>query len=197
MPIVDPSVYIPDPLAEEAAVKLLLRMMGENPDRGGLLETPARFIKALRFYTSGYQQHPEDILKVFDDGAEKYDQMIIQRDIPVMSHCEHHLAPFYGVAHIAYIPRKRIVGLSKLKRLTDVFARRLQVQERLTHQIGEALFTQLKPLGVGVVLECRHMCMEMRGVQIPCSATTTSALFGALKDEPETRAEFMSLLARR
>jgi GTP cyclohydrolase I len=133
-------------------------------------------------------------LKVFEDGAEHYDQMLIERNIPVWSLCEHHMAPFFGVAHIAYIPKGHIVGLSKLVRLTDIYARRLQVQERLTAQIADALWTHLQPQGVGVVLECRHSCMESRGVCKAGVTTTTSALFGAIKEEPETRAEFLHLV---
>tara|TARA_Y100001963_G_scaffold107235_1_gene148237 strand:- start:1980 stop:2591 length:612 start_codon:yes stop_codon:yes gene_type:complete len=162
--------------------------------REGLVETPRRVKRA--FFDDwfwGYDHNPEDVLKVFEDGADGYDEMVLETDIPVYSHCEHHMAAIFGVAHIAYIPDGRIVGLSKLPRLVDVFARRLQVQERLTTQIADCLNNHLKPKGVGVILKCRHMCMESRGICQPGVATTTSALRGCLKDEPETRAEFLSL----
>lgn len=178
----------------EALVRLLLRMVGEDPAREGLKETPRRFIEAMKFYCSGYGKKPADVLKVFKDGAEHYDQMVVQLNIPVHSLCEHHLAPFFGIAHIGYLPNKSVVGLSKLSRLVDVFARRLQVQERLTNQIGAALWDHLKPLGVGVVLECRHMCMECRGVQKENVPTITSALYGRIKTKPAARAEFLALV---
>jgi len=172
----------------------LLQFIGEDPARGGLVETPKRFLKAWEHYASGYTQSPGDILKVFEDGAEKCDEMVIVRDIPVYSHCEHHLAPFFGVAHIGYIPDGRIVGLSKLSRLVDVFARRLQVQERLTNQIADAMEEHLKPIGVAVTVSCRHMCMEARGIQRQGSSTITSAMRGAMKEKPEARAEFVELI---
>ncbi len=172
----------------------LLQYIGEDPQRGGLLETPKRFLKAWDFWTQGYGQDPVDVLKVFQDGAEKCDEMILVKDIPVYSQCEHHLAPFFGVAHVSYIPDGRIVGLSKLSRLVDIFARRLQVQERLTNQIADALNGTLKPLGVGVVIECRHLCMESRGIQRQGSSTTTSAMRGAMLEDQKARAEFMALI---
>ena len=172
----------------------LLQFIGEDPTRGGLLETPKRFLKAWTEYSSGYGKDPADILKVFEDGAENVDEMVLVKDIPVYSHCEHHLAPFFGVAHVAYIPNGRIVGLSKLSRLVDMYAKRLQVQERLTNQIADALEQNLQPLGVGVVIECRHLCMEQRGIARQGSATVTSAMRGALHDVPSARAEFLSLL---
>ena len=175
-------------------VKSLITIAGDDPNREGLLDTPERFIKAWRFWNSGYSQNPEEVLKVFSDGAEKYDQMIFQRDIPVWSRCEHHLAPFFGTAHIAYIPDGKIVGLSKIKRLVDIFSHRLQVQERLTAQIADALWKNLSPLGVGVVLNCRHTCMESRGIKTAGTSTITSALHGAIKDESSARAEFMSMV---
>lgn len=179
--------------ADDIPVRLL-QFIGEDPSRGGLLETPARFLKAWREYASGYGKNAADILKVFEDGAEKCDEMVLVKGIPVYSHCEHHLAPFFGVAHVAYIPNGRIVGLSKLSRLVDMFAKRLQVQERLTNQIADALEEHLKPLGVGVVVECRHMCMESRGIQRQGASTVTSAMRGALRDQPAARAELMALI---
>jgi GTP cyclohydrolase I len=181
---------------ELAAVRRLLKYIGEEPDREGLRETPARFLKALQEYTRGYQQKPEDILKSFEDGAESVDEMVIVRDIPVYSLCEHHLAPFFGKAHVGYVPDKRILGLSKISRLVEVFGRRLQVQERLTNQIADALDTHLQPLGVAVVLECRHMCMESRGVRHTGTATATSALRGSIKTNADTRREFLALIGR-
>ncbi len=175
-------------------VRKLLALVGEDPDREGLHETPLRFLKAFAEYTKGYQENPEDVLKVFEDGAQSVDEMVIVRDIPVYSLCEHHLAPFFGKAHIGYVPDKRILGLSKLSRLVEVYARRLQVQERLTNQIADALDTHLQPLGVAVVIECRHMCMESRGVRHTGTSTVTSALRGSVKNNPDTRKEFLSLI---
>ena len=175
-------------------VRRLLTLIGEDPDREGLRETPARFLKALGEYTRGYREKPEDILKVFEDGAQSVDEMVIVRDIPVYSLCEHHLAPFFGSAHIGYVPEKRILGLSKISRLVEVFSRRLQVQERLTNQIADALDTNLQPLGVAVVIECRHMCMESRGVRHTGTSTVTSALRGSIKTNADTRREFLTLI---
>lgn len=178
----------------EDIVLRLLQYIGEDTTRGGLQETPARVLRAWKYWTSGYAQKPGDVLKTFDDGAENVDEMILMKDISLYSHCEHHLAPFFGVAHVAYIPNGRIVGLSKIARLVDIFARRLQVQERLTNQIADALVQSLHPLGVGVVLECRHLCMESRGVQKQGATTVTSALRGVLKQDSKARAEFMRLI---
>ncbi len=175
-------------------VRKLLTLIGEDPDREGLQDTPARFLKAWDEYTRGYREKPEDILKVFEDGAQSVDEMVIVRDIPVYSLCEHHLAPFFGRAHIGYVPQKRILGLSKMSRLVEVFSRRLQVQERLTNQIADALDTNLQPLGVAVVIECRHMCMESRGVRHTGTSTVTSALRGSIKTNADTRREFLTLI---
>jgi GTP cyclohydrolase IA len=161
--------------------------------REGLQETPTRMAKAWEFWTSGYGMRAADILKVFEDGAESYDQMVCVRDIPIYSKCEHHLADIFGTATIAYIPNGKIVGLSKLSRLADMYARRLQVQERMTQQIADALWEHLQPLGVGVVIKARHMCMESRGVMQQGHHTVTTALHGAIKDEPSTRAEFLRM----
>jgi GTP cyclohydrolase I len=173
----------------------LLQYIGEDPARGGLQETPQRYLNAWKHWTSGYTCHPSDVLKVFEDGAEKCDEMVLVRDIPVYSQCEHHLAPFFGVAHIAYIPNGKIVGLSKLSRLADIFARRLQVQERLTNQVADALNEYLDPLGVGVVIKCRHLCMESRGICQQGHSTITSAMRGAFREQDATRAEFMGLVS--
>jgi GTP cyclohydrolase I len=161
--------------------------------REGLHETPARMAKAWEFWTRGYRDDPAKILKVFEDGGERYDQMVCVRDIPIYSKCEHHLADIFGTATIAYIPNGRIVGLSKLSRLADCFARRLQVQERMTQQIADALHEHLKPVGVGVVIKARHMCMESRGICQQGHHTVTTALHGAIRDQPDARAEFLRM----
>lgn len=180
---------------EPALFRALIEQVGENPGRAGLAETPERAARAWAEWTSGYAQDPEAVLKSFEDGAKDYDEVVFLGNIPLYSHCEHHLAPFFGVAHVGYIPSQRVVGLSKLARLVDIFARRLQVQERLTVQVAEALLhSPLCPRAVGVVLECRHTCMESRGVRRTGIVTKTSALHGAFRDEPEARAEFMALV---
>lgn len=177
----------------ENAAELLLYAVEEDFGREGLRETPARMAKAWEFWTRGYNDDPAKILKVFADGGERYDQMVCVRDIPIYSKCEHHLADIFGTATIAYIPNGRIVGLSKLSRLADCFARRLQVQERMTQQIADAIEEHLKPVGVGVVIKARHMCMESRGICQQGHHTVTTALHGAIKDEPATRAEFLRM----
>lgn len=177
-----------------AAIHSLLNNVGEDAAREGLKDTPDRVAKAwLEEWASGYSQKPEDVLKSFKDGAENYDQLILVRDIPFYSHCEHHITPFFGRAHVGYIPGRRIVGLSKLSRLVDIFAKRLQVQERLTCQVADAIDQYLDPEGVGVVLEARHLCMESRGIAKPGTVTVTSALRGSLLTQPEARAEFLQL----
>lgn len=175
--------------------ELLQNLECGTHDRPGLEETPDRVTKAMRHWFSGYDQDPIAVLKVFEDGAEKYDELVLVKDIPVYSHCEHHLAPFFGVAHVGYIPNGKIVGLSKLSRLVDVFARRLQVQERLTSQIANTLQEALSPKGVGVIIRCRHLCMESRGVQRQGSETITSAMLGVLRDKVDARNEFLQLVA--
>lgn len=179
-----------------AAVTLIegLKGNGEDPSREGLEETPKRFAKAWGHYTKGYYQDAESILKTFSDGADRYDEMVFQGDIPLYSMCEHHLAPFFGKAYIAYVPIHRVVGLSKLVRVVDMFARRLQIQERMAVQIADALQGTLKPLGVGVMLRCRHMCMESRGVAAYGTVTVTTALRGCFKSEPDARAEFLHMV---
>ena len=171
----------------------LLKSLGENPDRPGLVETPARVAKAWKHWTSGYGQDPETLLKAFEDGAEQYNELIVVRNIPVYSHCEHHLAPFFGSATVGYLPSGKIVGLSQLTRLVDCFAKRLQVQERLTIQIANALMEVLEPKAVGVVIKCRHLCMESRGIRTPGEETVTSALLGELQTNLALRTEFLSL----
>lgn len=171
----------------------ILSLIGENPKREGLLKTPERVAKALQFLTHGYDLDAAEILKsaMF---KEDYSQMVIVKDIEVYSMCEHHMLPFFGKAHIAYIPNGHIVGLSKIPRVVDAFARRLQVQERLTNEIRDCIQSTLKPAGVAVVIECKHMCMSMRGIQKQNSVTTTSAFTGEFVNE-KTRSEFLRLIA--
>jgi GTP cyclohydrolase I len=181
----------PDPLEE--SVRAFLRQLGEDPEREGLLRTPLRVARSLRFLTSGYQQ---DVDKVLNGAlySVAYDEMVIVKDIEIFSLCEHHLLPFFGRCHVAYIPTDKVIGLSKIPRLVDVFARRLQVQERLTNQIAETIMAKIKPLGVGVVIEAKHLCMIMRGVEKQNSVAVTSAMLGAFREEIETREEFLSLV---
>lgn len=177
----------------ENVIRNLLAEVGEDPDREGLQETPARVAKAYRFWCQGYDMDPADVLKSFEDGGSGYDEMVLVKDIPIYSKCEHHLADIFGTATIAYIPSGRVVGLSKLSRLANIFARRLQVQERMTVQIADALFdSDLKPKGVGVIMRCRHMCMESRGLCQQGHHTVTSALRGVMR-EGEPRLEFLKL----
>ncbi len=173
-------------------VRRQLELIGEDPDREGLLKTPARVAASLQWLTRGYER---DARSVIGDALfeETHTNMVMVRDIELYSMCEHHMLPFYGRAHVAYIPNGRIVGLSKLPRVVDVFAQRLQVQERLTEQIAEAICEVLEPMGVGVVIEAHHLCMMMRGVQKQNSKTITSALRGVFRDDPKTRDEFLRL----
>jgi len=173
--------------------KDILSQLGENPEREGLLKTPERVAKALQYLTHGYDLKPDEILKgaMFE---EDYSQMVVVKDIEVYSMCEHHMLPFFGKAHIAYIPNGHIVGLSKIPRVVDAFARRLQVQERLTNEIRDCIQNTLSPMGVAVVIECRHLCMSMRGVQKQNSVTTTSAFTGTFLSNDKTRAEFLRLI---
>ena len=177
----------------EELVRLMLPHLGEDPGREGLLRTPARVAKSLRWLTRGYGRSVEDVVgnAVFE---EKHESMVLVRDIEVYSLCEHHMLPFFGKAHIAYYPDGRIIGLSKLPRIVDVFARRLQVQERMTDQIADALMAVLEPMGVGVVVEAYHLCMMMRGVQKQNSKTVTSSLRGIFRDDAKTRDEFLRLV---
>jgi GTP cyclohydrolase IA len=180
----------------ERAVREILLAIGEDPDRDGLAETPARVARAYAEQFSGLAQRPEDVLATVFDAD--YDELILVRDIEVYSTCEHHLVPFFGVAHVGYIPNEKgqITGLSKLARLVDVYARRPQVQERMTSQIADALMTVLEPRGALVVIEAEHLCMSMRGVRKPGAKTVTSAVRGSIRDSDRTRAEAMSLLMR-
>jgi GTP cyclohydrolase I len=180
----------------EAHVAAILRVLDPEPEREGLERTPERVARALSFLTRGYREDPRKVI----NGAlftEPYSEMIVVSDIDFFSLCEHHILPFFGKAHVAYIPRDRIVGISKVARLVEVFARRLQVQERMTTQIANTVQAQLEPLGVGVVLEAEHLCMRMRGVEKQNSRVTTSAMLGSFQSNQKTREEFMTLLARR
>jgi GTP cyclohydrolase IA len=180
----------------EEQIRHILKVLGEDPDREGLAKTPYRVAQALTFMTQGYQQDPA---KVINDAlfTEDYEEMIVQRDIDFYSLCEHHLLPFFGRAHVAYIPHHKIVGISKLARLVDVYARRLQVQERLTNQIANTIMEKLDPLGVAVVIEAEHLCMRMRGVEKQNSMIITSTLLGAFRTRQETRQEFMTLIRHK
>jgi GTP cyclohydrolase I len=177
----------------EDNIRRMLQFIGEDADRGGLLETPTRVAKAWRKWTEGYSMDPADALKTFEDGAEGVDEMVVVKDIPFYTHCEHHMAPFFGTATIGYLPDGKVVGLSKLSRLLDIYARRLQVQERLTCQVADAIMTHLAPKGCGVVIKARHLCMESRGVCKQGHHTVTSALRGVFKDEQAARSEFLAL----
>jgi GTP cyclohydrolase I len=177
----------------ENIIKELLENLGEDPNREGLLKTPKRVTKAFEFLTSGYRQDVQHIL----DGAvfkEKYNEMVIVKEIDFFSMCEHHLLPFYGKAHIAYIPNGKILGLSKIPRIVEAFSRRLQIQERMTQEIADTLFENLEPDGVGVVIEARHLCMMMRGVEKQNSVATTSAMLGSFREDEKTRSEFLRLI---
>ena len=179
----------------QTLIRSLLEQLGEDPSREGLLKTPERVEKSLKFLTSGYRA---DIDEVINNAlfSVDYSEMVIVKDIDFYSLCEHHLLPFFGKCHIAYIPQKKVIGLSKIPRLVDVFARRLQVQERLTHQVAEVIEQKIAPLGVAVVMEATHLCMSMRGVEKQNSFAVTSAMLGAFRDNARTRSEFLELIRR-
>ena len=188
------DIYNPEKIEELMGhYREILRLLGEDPDREGLLKTPERVAKAMSFITKGYSQNPIDILRsaIF---KEEYQQMVLVKDIELFSVCEHHMLPFIGKAHVAYIPNGYITGLSKIARVVECFARRLQVQERLTVQIRDSIQQALNPLGVAVVIEASHTCMQMRGVEKQRSVTTTSAFTGCFLSDPRTRDEFMQLI---
>lgn len=190
------EITVPELVGGESIADLVRKMLvqlGEDPNREGLRRTPERFEKALRYLTSGYRQDPEKIL----NGAMFsvcYDEMVVVKDIEVYSLCEHHLLPFFGKCHVAYLPNKRVVGLSKIARLVNMYARRLQIQERLTSQIAQAINEKLSPQGVGVIIEARHLCMVMRGVEKQNSMAVSSAMLGAFRESKQTRDEFLSLV---
>jgi GTP cyclohydrolase IA len=174
-------------------VREIIRLVGEDPTREGLRKTPERYEKALKFLTSGYHQNADNIL----NGATFsvcYDEMVVVKDIEFFSLCEHHLLPFFGKAHVAYLPQKRVIGLSKVARLVNMFARRLQIQERMTSQIAKAIEEKIAPQGVGVIIEARHLCMQMRGVEKQHGQAVTSAMLGAFRENKQTRDEFLSLV---
>jgi GTP cyclohydrolase I len=177
-------------------VRELLTQLGENPSREGLLKTPDRVAEALKFLTKGYAENVKMLLNhaVF---KEPYSEMVIVKDIDFFSMCEHHLLPFYGKIHVAYIPNGKIIGLSKIPRIVEMFSRRLQVQERLTQEVAQTIYNALRPDGVGVVCEARHMCMMMRGVEKQNSLATTSAMLGVFRDDNKTRSEFLTLIANK
>lgn len=178
----------------EKAVRTLIKWAGDNPEREGLLETPERVVKSYEEFYGGYEMNPDEILlKTFGE-VEGYDEMVIVKDIRVESHCEHHMVPILGVAHVAYIPNKRIVGLSKLTRVVDVYSKRLQVQEKMTAQIAETIDRALKPRGVAVVIEAAHQCMSTRGTHKTETTTVTSQMIGVFQKNEKTRAEFMNLI---
>ena len=180
----------------EELMKEMIVRLGEDPEREGLLRTPARVHKAFEFLTKGYNEDPEAMLKnaLF---TVTYDEMVIVKDVEMFSLCEHHMLPFFGKVHVAYIPNGRVIGLSKIPRLIEMFSRRLQIQERLTTQIAETIQKVIQPQGVGVVIEARHLCMMMRGVEKQHSAAVTSSMLGCFRDEQETRQEFLSLIRQR
>ena len=191
------DIYSPEAIEElKVHYREILRLLGEDPEREGLLKTPERVAKAMSFITKGYTEDPIEILKsaLF---KEEYKQMVLVKDIELYSICEHHMLPFYGKAHVAYIPNGQIKGLSKISRVVECFARRLQVQERLTVQIRDCIQEALNPMGVAVVIEASHMCMQMRGVEKQSSATTTSAFTGIFLSDPRTREEFMTLISNK
>jgi GTP cyclohydrolase I len=181
----------------EEHVRALLRLIGDNPDRQGLLDTPARVVRSLEEQFAGYAQDPAEYLDRTFDEVQGYDELVLVSDIEVYSHCEHHMVPFVGKAHVGYIPNGRVVGLSKLARVVDVFSKRLQVQEKLTVQIAQAIEDSLKPHGVAVVLQCQHFCMCYRGVRKPGSWTTTSRLRGVFLGDSAARMELLTLLGLR
>jgi GTP cyclohydrolase I len=178
----------------EAAVRTMLAWAGDNPDREGLVETPKRVVRAYEQFFAGYEMDPKEVLsKVFEE-VEGYDEMVIVKDIRVESHCEHHIVPILGKAHVGYLPNKRIVGISKLARVVDIFGKRLQTQEVMTAQIANVINEVLEPRGVAVVMNAKHQCMTTRGVHKPESSTITSTMLGAFRENPDTRAEFMNLI---
>ena len=193
-PALAPVVERPSRAEAEEAVRTLIRWAGENPAREGLLDTPKRVARAYEEWFAGYEEDPEEMLQRTFEEVGGYDEIVLLRDIRFTSHCEHHMAPIFGRAHIGYLPRNRVVGLSKLARLINVYARRMQIQERMTVEIADALNAILQPHGVGVVIEGMHACMSTRGVQQSDSVMVTSRLLGVFRDRPDTRQEFLSAI---
>jgi len=190
--LTEPKIEKPTETIAELVRKLIVQL-GEDPDREGLRKTPERYEKALKFLTSGYHQNLDSVL----NGATfsvSYDEMVVVKDIEFFSLCEHHLLPFFGKAHVAYLPSKRVLGLSKIARLVNMYARRLQIQERMTSQIADAISEKISPEGVGVIIEARHLCMQMRGVEKQHGQAVTSAMLGSFRHNKQTRDEFLSLI---
>jgi GTP cyclohydrolase IA len=191
----EPKIEVPKESIADL-VRKMIALVGEDPEREGLRKTPERYEKALKFLTSGYNQNLDNVL----NGATfsvSYDEMVVVKDIEFFSLCEHHLLPFFGKAHVAYLPSKRVLGLSKIARLVNMFARRLQIQERMTSQIAEAISEKISPEGVGVIIEARHLCMQMRGVEKQHGQAVTSAMLGSFRHNKQTRDEFLSLVRNK
>jgi len=197
LPAVAPDVAANRPSREaaEQAVRTLIQWAGDNPDREGLLDTPARVVRAYEEYFQGYNADPEDFLKRTFEEVEGYDEMVLLRDIRFESHCEHHMAAIIGKAHVAYLPNKRVVGISKLARVVELYAQRLQIQEKMTAQVATAINDVLQPDGVAVVIEAAHQCMTCRGVRKPGVSMVTSKMIGAFREDDRTRREFLSMIA--
>jgi GTP cyclohydrolase I len=191
------SVDRPSREEAEAAVRVLLRWAGDDPRREGLRDTPARVIRAYEEFFRGYEQDPREILARTFSEVQGYDEMIVLKDIRFESYCEHHMVPIIGRAHVAYLPSKRVVGISKLARLVDAFAKRLQIQEKMTAQIADTLDEVLQPLGVGVILEAAHQCMSTRGVHKAGASMVTSRMLGSFRDDPSTRREFLAIVGNQ
>jgi len=193
---IEPAVKVLKPSREEAeeAVRTLIYWTGDNPDREGLIETPKRVVKAYEEFFEGYDINPEEVLKKTFEEVQGYDDAVIVRNIRVESHCEHHIVPILGVAHVGYIPNNRVVGISKLARVVEIFGKRLQTQETMTAQIADTIQKVLEPKGVAVVVDASHQCMTTRGIHKTESSTITSRMLGAFRDNPETRSEFMNLI---
>jgi len=191
--------FNPNPSREEAmrAVKTLIAWAGDNPEREGLIETPKRVVKAYEEFFAGYKIDPIEILSKTFEEVEGYDDMVLIKNIRLESHCEHHIVPILGIAHVAYMPKKRVVGISKIARLVDIFAKRLQIQETLTSQIAETLQDVLDPLGVAVLIDASHQCMTTRGVHKPQSSTVTKKMIGIFKDDRNLQSEFMELINQK
>jgi GTP cyclohydrolase IA len=200
-PVVRPAFAVasslPDREAAESAVRTLIRWAGDDPDREGLRETPRRVVDAFREFFAGYAADPAEVLGRTFEETDGYDEMVLLRDIRFESHCEHHLAPIIGRAHIAYLPHRRVVGISKLARVVDIYARRLQIQEKMTAQIANIINEILEPLGVAVVIEAAHQCITTRGVHKPGVVMTTSRMLGAFRDDASTRREFLAMIGRQ
>jgi GTP cyclohydrolase I len=191
------TVDKPDRQEAEAAVRTLLRWAGEDPEREGLLDTPARVVRSYEEFFRGYAEDPVAVLARTFEEIEGYDEMVVLRDIRIESHCEHHMVPIIGRAHVGYLPNTRVVGISKLARVVDAYAHRFQIQEKLTAQIANTINDVLQPRGVAVVIEANHQCMSTRGVHKPGSSMVTSRMLGAFRDDPSTRREFLSIISTR